>query len=34
VIDREDDVVDARDRLALRELGNGRLLDALLERTG
>jgi polysaccharide pyruvyl transferase CsaB len=34
VIDREDDVVDARDRLALRELGNGRLLDALLERAG
>lgn len=32
VIDRGDDVVEARDRLVERERGNGRLLDQLLER--
>jgi polysaccharide pyruvyl transferase CsaB len=34
VIDRADDVDAARDRLTDRERGNGRVLDALLERAG
>lgn len=32
VLERDDDVVEARHRLADRERGNGRVLDALLER--